>query len=258
MNNGWVKIHRKFEKWEWYTDIPVKVLFLHLILQANHEDQKWQGKEIKRGQCVVGSVKLAEETGLSRQQVRTALDKLKSTGEITTESTNKFTIVTIDNYSLYQACDDAEQPTNQPTDNQQITNKQPTNNQQITTNKNVKNIKNDKNEKKYICTDEVIDYLNAKAGTNYHHSESSRKYIHARLEEGFTVDDCKAVIDKKVNDWKGTKYEEYLRPKTLFAPEKFEGYLNAPARKPKVVPLPDFMKKEEEEDPEFAWLNYDR
>ena len=66
------------------------------------------------------------------------------------------------------------------------------------------------------------------------------------------------MIDKKVNDWKGTKYEEYLRPKTLFAPEKFEGYLNAPVKKPKVVPMPDFMKKEEEEDPEFAWLNYDR
>lgn len=253
MNNGWVKIHRKFEKWEWYTDIPVKVLFLHLILQANHENQKWQGKEIKRGQCVVGSVKLAEETGLSRQQVRTALDKLKSTGEITTESTNKFTIVTIDNYSLYQTCDDAEQPTN----NQQITNKQPTNNQQITTNKNVKNIKN---EKKYIYADEVIDYLNAKTGSKYHHTEASRKPINARLEEGFTVEDCKTVIDKKFNDWKGTKYAEYLRPKTLFAAGNFEGYLNAPVRSQKnaVIPMPEFMTKQEEDDPEFAWLNYDK
>lgn len=76
----------------------------------------------------------------------------------------------------------------------------------------------------------VIDYLNAKTGSKYRYSKSSTKHILARLGEGFTVDDCKSVIDKKCNEWLQDPYmSKFLRPETLFA-GKFEGYLNqAPA-----------------------------
>lgn len=222
MSSGWIKLHRKFTKWEWYTDVPVKTVFIHLLLEANHEGKKWQGRDIERGQCVIGRKALAEETGLSEQQVRTALDKLRKTKEIVTESTNRFTIVTIVNYSLYQTCDEP----NQPTDNQQITNKQPTDNQQSTTNKNVKNIKNEKNERNICDADEVIDHLNTRTGSSYRHSDSARKHILGRLNEGFTVQDCKDVIDKKCVDWMGTDYEKFLVPDTLFRPSNFEKYLN--------------------------------
>ena len=40
---GWIKLHRQILDWEWYDDINVKVLFLHLLLTANYEDKKWQG-----------------------------------------------------------------------------------------------------------------------------------------------------------------------------------------------------------------------
>lgn len=75
---------------------------------------------------------------------------------------------------------------------------------------------------------EIIDYLNAKAGTRYKASTAStRKHIKARLDEGFTVEDFKSVIDKKCSEWLGnSKMEQYLRPETLFG-TKFEGYLNA-------------------------------
>lgn len=72
----------------------------------------------------------------------------------------------------------------------------------------------------------VIDYLNEKAGTAFRSkSKDSRKHIKARFDEGFTVDDFKTVIDKKVAEWKGTDMSKFLRPSTLFGP-KFEGYLN--------------------------------
>ncbi len=222
MSNGWVKVHRKFTKWEWYTDVPVKVLFLHLLLKANHEGERWKGREIERGQCVVGRHKLAEETGLSERQIRTALDKLKNTGEIRTESTNKFTLITVVNYALYQAYDIDERPTN----DQQMTNNRPTSDQQATTNKNVKNIKNKKNERNICDADEVIDHLNTRTGSSYRHSDSARKHILGRLNEGFTVQDCKDVIDKKCVDWMGTDYEKFLVPDTLFRPSNFEKYLN--------------------------------
>lgn len=79
----------------------------------------------------------------------------------------------------------------------------------------------------------VIDYLNAKTGSKYRYSKSSTKHIIARLGEGFTVDDCKSVIDKKCNEWlTDPKMQQYLRPETLFA-GKFESYLNQPAAPPR-------------------------
>lgn len=74
---------------------------------------------------------------------------------------------------------------------------------------------------------EIIDYLNEKAKTNYRATTpKTRELIRARISEGFTLDDFKLVIDNKVADWKGdTKMSSYLRPMTLFS-NKFEGYLN--------------------------------
>jgi uncharacterized phage protein (TIGR02220 family) len=74
----------------------------------------------------------------------------------------------------------------------------------------------------------IVSYLNEKAGTKYKATtDKTKKAIHARLSEGFTVEDFKTVIDKKCAEWIGDpKMEKYLRPETLFG-TKFEGYLNA-------------------------------
>ena len=73
----------------------------------------------------------------------------------------------------------------------------------------------------------IIAYLNDKAGTNYRaSSKKTQTCIHARIAEGFTIDDFKTVIDKKCFEWMGTEFEKFLRPETLFG-TKFEGYLNA-------------------------------
>ena len=75
----------------------------------------------------------------------------------------------------------------------------------------------------------IIDHLNAKAGTSYRaSSKATQGHINARLSEGYTVEDFYTVIDKKCLEWKGTDMEKYLRPETLFG-SKFENYLNAPA-----------------------------
>lgn len=72
----------------------------------------------------------------------------------------------------------------------------------------------------------VVTHLNEKAGTKYRASGAkTQKVIHARVAEGFTLDDFIAVIDKKAAEWMGTEWEKFLRPETLFGP-KFESYLN--------------------------------
>jgi len=87
---------------------------------------------------------------------------------------------------------------------------------------------------------EVIEYLNEKTGKQYRSStKSTQSIIKARFKEGFSLEDFKTVIDNKVADWlKDTKMSEYLRPKTLFGADKFEGYLNQ-ASKAKKKPAKD-------------------
>jgi uncharacterized phage protein (TIGR02220 family) len=73
---------------------------------------------------------------------------------------------------------------------------------------------------------DIIDYLNKKLGTRYKYSTKDiQSHIKARLKEGFTYEDFVCVIDKKYQEWHGTKWEEYLRPITLFS-TKFQSYLN--------------------------------
>lgn len=72
---------------------------------------------------------------------------------------------------------------------------------------------------------EILNYLNEKAGTRYRAVESNLRLIRGRLRD-YTLDDLKSVVDNKVKDWKGTAYQQYLRPETLFGPTKFESYLN--------------------------------
>lgn len=83
---------------------------------------------------------------------------------------------------------------------------------------------------------EVVEYLNQAAGTSYKpNTPKTVRTIKARMKEGFTVDDFKTVIDKKVREWKKTDMQKYLRPETLFG-TKFEGYLNQQIVKGKAPP----------------------
>jgi len=137
MNNGWIKINRKILDWGWYQTPETTHLFLHLLLTANTEDKSWQGQVIKRGQLATGRVSLSKNTGISQQTIRTCLERLKSTSEITIESTSKFSIITVIKYNDYQS-NAKDQPANQPA-------YQPATNQQLTTTKEYKNKKKRKN-----------------------------------------------------------------------------------------------------------------
>lgn len=148
MSTGWIKLHRKIVDWEWYQDTPTKITFLHLLLSANHEKKNWRGVEIDVGQKITSTENLAKETGLSRQQIRTALEKLKSTNEITTKATSKYTLIELKNYKQYQEI-------NQPR-NKRATNEQPTNNHK----QESKEYKNDKNITTNVVTAEPIEHGN--------------------------------------------------------------------------------------------------
>ena len=79
----YIKLFRKMTKWEWYTDSKTFKLFLHCLIRANWKDGSWRGIKYKRGQFITSLRTLSKETGLSIQNVRTAIKHLELTGELT-------------------------------------------------------------------------------------------------------------------------------------------------------------------------------
>ena len=76
---------------------------------------------------------------------------------------------------------------------------------------------------------EVLDHLNEVTGSSYSTMRNdNRMNIRARLREGYTVEQCKAVIDKKARKWLGTQFADNLNPSTLFDKRKSDIYLQQP------------------------------
>lgn len=97
-----IKIDRNILRWKWYGERNTLALFLHFLLKANFADSVFDNKKIKRGQFVFSQRKLAEETGMTHREIRTALDHLVETGEISVKTFPRYTVVTVLNYDKYQ------------------------------------------------------------------------------------------------------------------------------------------------------------
>ena len=138
MNEGFIKIYRSLMDWEWYKDSNTTRVFLHLLLNANWEDSRYRGHEVPKGSLVCGRKKLAEDLGMTEREIRTSLNHLKSTNEVTIKSTNRFSIVSIVNWEKFQGLND--ESTNKMTNNE--SNKRPTSD-------HIKEIKNIRSKEYY-------------------------------------------------------------------------------------------------------------
>ncbi len=132
--DGRIKIHRKILERGRYSDVATRSLFMHLLILCSHKDHHYQWQPLNPGQCTIWRKATAKTLGLTEQSIRTALNRLKSTNEITIKSTNKYSIITVLRRKEYQS--QSPQSTNKSTN--KSTNNQPTTNQQLTTNKELK------------------------------------------------------------------------------------------------------------------------
>lgn len=121
---GWLKLHRKLNEWEWIDDPNTFCLFIHCLLIANRKPSKYRGHDIPVGGFVTSYDSLSSRSGLSVQQVRTALKKLIKSQVVTSKATSNFSIISILKWDSYQ--DDQQADNKQPTNKQQTPNKQPT------------------------------------------------------------------------------------------------------------------------------------
>lgn len=100
---GFIQIHRQMVNWEWYDDTVTKCVFLHLLLTANFKATKWQGVDLKPGELITSYGNLSKRLQLSVKQIRTALNKLKRTGEVAIKTSNRFSVITLVNWDKYQS-----------------------------------------------------------------------------------------------------------------------------------------------------------
>lgn len=218
---GWIKIHRQLLGSNIFQNEKLLKIWMWCLLKATHTEREQivgrQKVQLKEGQFITGRHAAAAELGMAPSTAWDYLKLLENEDCINIKSNNKFSVVTIVNWDFYQGQDEKS--------DSKSDSKKTTNGQQMDTNKNNKNVK----KKDNIPFAEIIDYLNLKAGKNYKHTtKKTQSLITARMNEGFTVEDFRKVINTKVAEWKGTDMEKYLRPETLFSP-KFEAYLNQEA-----------------------------
>jgi len=203
MSQGWVKLHRQITEWEWYEDANTFRLFMHLLLTANHKENKWKGVSIKKGEVVTGRIKLAKKLKLSEQQIRLSLTKLKTTNEITIKTTNKFSIIKLNNYNQYQQ---KNQQDNQPT-----TNKQPTNNHKQECKEGKEENIGDKSPVKISDHIQVINMLAIVKEIKFGSKDEYSEYIKRNVKEAaklikvhdfFTIGATMYFCKKQYSDWK--------------------------------------------------------
>ena len=190
--SGWISLHRKMTEWEWYSDANTMRLFIHCILKANHKTKKWQGIDIQRGQFLTSSDTLALDLKLSRQQIRTSLNKLKSTNEITISTTSRSSMITVSSYNDYQD--------NNQSDNHLATNEQPTSNQQVTTTNNVNNVNNENKKKRKAFippNEEQINDVFTDVGMPLDNGAEARRYIDYYAQQGWKLSNGNKMVDWK-------------------------------------------------------------
>lgn len=203
---AYIKLERKLLEWEWFTDPNVTHLWITILLLTNYEERSWQGYLIPKGAFLTSIQSLSVRSGLSVQQVRTALNKLVSTGEITVEKGNKYSLVSVTKWADYQALSEIIEDTSTRESTRKITStatRESTreitreSTREITTTKEDKKERNIKEEiskeEKIPALEEVIDFFNKRgvidlAESWYSNMQNNMHWI---------------VNNKPVSNWKG-------------------------------------------------------
>lgn len=102
MKGGYIKTYRSILDWEWFKDRNTLQLWIYILHRVNYEPSRFQGMTIERGQMLESLRTISENTGLTMREVRTALDHLETTHEVTRKTTHYGTLITALKYDVYQ------------------------------------------------------------------------------------------------------------------------------------------------------------
>lgn len=153
LTNGFIKLKRNIVNWRWFHNHKTFKMYIFLLCHANICDVPFENIIIKKGQCLTSLDSLSKQTNLSIQEVRTTLKNLKSTNDITVESTSKYTLITVNDDMALNLNTNSKTSINQTINNQSAINYQQYNNNKNNNNKNNKN----ENTSNHSDTQIVVD-----------------------------------------------------------------------------------------------------
>ena len=169
MNKGYIKLYRKTLENEWHDDPITMAVWFYCLLRANYEPARWRGEIIQPGQFITSLSNMAKDVGITVRQLRTALNHLKSTHQLTQQATRSASLITVENWALYQSA--GEKATSQATSLASL--ERQASDKRATTSKNNKNNKNNKESERDIRERAPERY----DPVQYHTEEESRDIL---------------------------------------------------------------------------------
>ena len=216
-DRGYIKLYRSYIDWEWFSDYKTAHLWTYLLCRAQWEDTRWRGILIRRGQLLESLPNIALKTGMTVRSVRTALNHLKSTGEVTDEVTGFGRLITIVKYEEYQGQDFEDDRLSdrlsdrEPTGYRQGSDREPTAYKEV---KEVKKNKKNKEERVAPTLEEIKSFVKEEKLTidpvrffNFYESQDWK------TSSGYPIKDWKA----KARSWHSTERQ----PKTEVLPDYY-------------------------------------
>lgn len=211
---GWIKVYRKLQECElWLEDkaFDDRSAWIDLLISAGHRDTQiiFNGHPVKisRGQLLTSVRKLAARWKWGNQKTLDYLRLLEELGMIKKDSDNYRTLITIENYEIYQGEENTDRTlTDTPAERKPTTNK---------------NIKNEKNNNKSIdamllieqsdislrLKPKVADWVNYKKERREGYKETGLKSLLTQIAKKEAENGTQAVIDvidlSMSNGWKG-------------------------------------------------------
>lgn len=186
--NGWICLHRDIQDWEHFSDPSTVVVFIVLLLNANHKEGWWRGHKCERGATFISIRTIKEITTLSEHTIIRALRLLEQTGEIKRIKIDQKNMKTIickysayQDYSLISGANTATQSATQ-TATQSATKQQYNNNNNNTSTAENKNTH---------THEEVLNWL-----------INSQYLEQFAMTEGITTELCKKLANDAVMEWK--------------------------------------------------------
>lgn len=183
--------------WEWFSDTNTAHFFQYCLLAANTTEKEWRGIVIERGAFISSIPNMSKITGLSIQQTRTAIAHLKSTCEITCESTHSYTKINVCNYEKYQLnIKESNTPSNRRSNRQSTDNQHA---EQQTINNNIRSIEDIEDKKNNIIS------LSSDKESEIEISRSDKKKKYSK-EQTKLHSECRAIFEEIYLAFRGEKY----------------------------------------------------